>query len=128
MDNLHLQMRFTYPKMRSPSMQLIATDDQGAILVYRSGRTGFSRYLIGQLTEISRSFYDLDIKVTILESENDNGSGGTDGPIQLSNEQHVVVKYRLDFDNADYVIHIILIVAAKKHIIIQFLDGESDQR
>lgn len=43
-DNIHLQMRFTYPKMKSPSMQLTQTDENGAVLVYRSGRSGFSRY------------------------------------------------------------------------------------
>lgn len=42
-DNIHLQMRFTYPKMKSPSMQLTETDEHGAVLVYRSGRSGFSR-------------------------------------------------------------------------------------
>lgn len=34
-DNIHLQMRFTYPKMKSPSMQLTETDDNGAVLVKR---------------------------------------------------------------------------------------------
>lgn len=42
-DNIHLQMRFTYPKMKSPSMQLTETDENGAVLIYRSGRSGFSR-------------------------------------------------------------------------------------
>lgn len=42
-DNIHLQMRFTYPKMKSPSMQLTHVDEEGAILVYRSSRSGFSR-------------------------------------------------------------------------------------
>lgn len=32
-DNIHLQMRFNYPKMKSPSMQLTETDDNGAVLV-----------------------------------------------------------------------------------------------
>lgn len=44
-DNIHLQMRFTYPKMKSPSMQLTQTDENGAVLVYRSGRSGFSRHV-----------------------------------------------------------------------------------
>lgn len=44
-DNIHLQMRFTYPKMKSPSMQLTQTDENGAVLVYRSNRTGFSRFV-----------------------------------------------------------------------------------
>lgn len=47
-DNIHLQMRFTYPKMKSPSMQLTETDDNGAVLIYRSGRTGFSKYFMGK--------------------------------------------------------------------------------
>lgn len=42
-DNIHLQMRFTYPKMKSPSMQLTHVDEDGAVLVYRSGRSGFSK-------------------------------------------------------------------------------------
>lgn len=51
-DNIHLQMRFTYPKMKSPSMQLTETDDNGAVLIYRSGRTGFSRYFMGKFVGI----------------------------------------------------------------------------
>lgn len=57
-DNIHLQMRFTYPKMKSPSMQLTETDDNGAVLIYRSGRTGFSRYFMGKF--LSRTFIPFD--------------------------------------------------------------------
>lgn len=46
-DNIHLQMRFTYPKMKSPSMQLGSVDEKGAILIYRSTRAGFSSYFTG---------------------------------------------------------------------------------
>lgn len=46
-DNIHLQMRFTYRKMKSPSMQITDVDESGAFLVYRSNRTGFSKYLMG---------------------------------------------------------------------------------
>ncbi|XP_055371679.1 soluble guanylate cyclase 89Db-like [Condylostylus longicornis] len=103
MDNLHNQMRFTYPKMKSPSMQLAMADENGAVLIYKSGRTGFSRYFMGQLTEIAKCFYDLDLKITTLESENDV-AGGTTGPIQMKPlaDQQVVVKYRLDFDNKEF--------------------------
>lgn len=41
----------------------------------------------------------------ILESENDI-KGGTAGPIDLeSGLKSVVVKYRLDFDNSEYVMN-----------------------
>lgn len=46
-DNIHLQMRFTYRKMKSPSMQVTDIDPNGATLIYRSNRTGFSKYLMG---------------------------------------------------------------------------------
>lgn len=96
-------MRFTYPKMKSPSMQLTQVDADGAVLVYRSHRAGFSRYLMGQCHEIARSFYNLEIQIRILESRNDS-TGGTTGPIQFSGtSKSVFVKYRLDFDNRDYV-------------------------
>lgn len=101
-DNIHLQMRFTYPKMKSPSMQLAHTDDEGAIIIYRSGRTGMSKYLIGQMTEVAEEFYNLKIKAYVIESQNDI-AGGTTGPIKLSDVPlTVIVKYRLDFDNREY--------------------------
>lgn len=101
-DNIHLQMRFNYPKMKSPSMQLTETDDNGAVLIYRSGRTGFSLYFMGLLNEIATQFFNLsEITVTVLESRND-APKGTTGPIKLD-AKTVTVKYRLDFDNRDYV-------------------------
>jgi guanylate cyclase, other len=46
----------------------------------------------------------LDLKVQIIEAQNDV-AGGTAGPIDLaSGFKSVVVKYRLDFDNKEYVI------------------------
>ncbi|KAH8276814.1 hypothetical protein KR026_001374 [Drosophila bipectinata] len=101
-DNIHVQMRFTYPKMKSPSMQLTNVDDDGAVILYRSGRTGMSKYLIGQMTEVAKEFYGLDMTAYVLESQNDI-CGGTAGPIKLTDGPlTVIVKYRLDFDNRDY--------------------------
>lgn len=96
-------MRFTYRKMKSPSMQLGDVDNEGAILIYRSGRTGFRPYLTGQLIEIGQKFYGIDVKVRVIESQNDV-SGGTTGPVNIGGGlNEVVVKYRLDFDNREYV-------------------------
>ncbi|XP_017139743.1 soluble guanylate cyclase 89Da [Drosophila miranda] len=101
-DNIHLIMRFTYPKMKSPSMQLTSMDDKGAVILYRSSRTGMSKYLIGQMTEVAQEFYGLQIKAYVIESQNDI-SGGTAGPIKMTEGPlTVIVKYRLDFDNSEY--------------------------
>ncbi|XP_055596372.1 soluble guanylate cyclase 89Db-like isoform X2 [Uranotaenia lowii] len=101
-DNIHLQMRFTYRKMKSPSMQLIEVDERGAVLVYRSTRSGFSKYLRGQLMEIAKQLYNMDVTIKVLESQNDV-PGGTAGPISIQGGlKTVIVKYRLDFDNLEY--------------------------
>lgn len=56
---------------------------------------------MGQLCEIAEVFYKLtDLKVRIIESKNDN-PGSTTSP--LLDAKTVFVKYRLDFDNRDYV-------------------------
>lgn len=95
-------MRFTYRKMKSPSMQLSTVDNEGAVLIYRSGRSGFSKYLTGQLIEIAKAFYNMELKVKILDAQNDT-AGGTTGPLDLGGGlQEVIVKFRLDFDNKEY--------------------------
>lgn len=83
-------------------MQLTAVDENGAILIYRSSRSGFSKYLMGQLYEIAKTIYDLNLKIKVLESENDvPGSGSSNS--ENSDLKQVLVKYRLDFDNKEYV-------------------------
>lgn len=71
-DNLHHQIRFSYPKMQSPSFYVEHEDIGGAKLHYRSKRSGFGYYVMGQLIQIAKSFYDLKLRVTIL-TEDDNG-------------------------------------------------------
>nr|CAD7602785.1 unnamed protein product [Timema genevievae] len=57
-DNIHLQMRFTYPKMKSPSMYITHVDPEGVVLVYRSTRQGFIQYFMGQLYQIAEELYN----------------------------------------------------------------------
>lgn len=60
------------------------------------------RYFMGQLYEIATVFYKLDdLHVRVLESRNDN-VGSTSNPV-THDTKTVMVKYRLDFDNTDYV-------------------------
>ncbi|XP_034244974.1 soluble guanylate cyclase 89Db-like [Thrips palmi] len=95
-DNIHQQIRFSYPKMKSPSMFLAERDADGAVLVYRSKRQGFLPYFIGQLQQIAETFFHtpLQIKVvSVLEwDEND----------ATEVEHRTEARLRLDFDNRAY--------------------------
>ncbi|KAK9885018.1 hypothetical protein WA026_009245 [Henosepilachna vigintioctopunctata] len=99
-DNIHSQFCFTYPKMRSPSLYLTDVDTNGCVLVYRSGRYGFTQYVMGQLQQIARDFFDLDLKMKVIERAS-SASGF---------KKHLIVTYRLDFDNRNYIAQ-----KAKKH-------------
>lgn len=86
-------------------MQLTEVDEKGAVLVYRSNRSGFSKYFMGQLIEIAEGLYGFSVKIKVLESINDT-AGGTTGPISLDGGlKTVIVRYRLDFENVQYVSH-----------------------
>ncbi|XP_044019324.1 soluble guanylate cyclase 89Db-like [Aphidius gifuensis] len=90
-DNIHMQMRFTYPKMKSPSMYITHVDPHGVLLVYRSTRKGFTHYFMGQLFQIAKDLYETTLDIRVLESS-DNIPGS----------RSVMVKFRIDFDNRDY--------------------------
>ncbi|KPJ02381.1 Soluble guanylate cyclase 89Db [Papilio xuthus] len=88
-DSIHQRMRFTFPRMRSPSMQLTRAHIHGAELVYSSGRTGYTHYLMGQLYEIAEDIFSLKLKVTIMKESMEGN--------------YYVAVLRLEFDNSDYV-------------------------
>ncbi|CAN7994120.1 unnamed protein product, partial [Ixodes hexagonus] len=69
-DNLHHQIRFSYPCMRSPSMQLCEEHRLGALLHYRSHRTGLHFYVVGQLVQVAKSFYGMRLEVRTGPYEN----------------------------------------------------------
>ncbi|XP_066591877.1 soluble guanylate cyclase 89Da-like [Prorops nasuta] len=91
-DNIHMQMRFTYPKMKSPSMYTTHIDPHGVVLVYRSTRQGFTHYFMGQLYQIAEDLYQTSLDIRVLESSNN-----------IPGSRSVMVKFRIDFDNRDYV-------------------------
>ncbi|EZA52930.1 Soluble guanylate cyclase 89Db [Ooceraea biroi] len=91
-DNIHMQMRFTYPKMKSPSMYTTHVDPQGVVLIYRSTRQGFTHYLMGQLFQIAKDLYNTDLNIRVLESSNN-----------IPGSRNVMVKFRIDFDNRQYI-------------------------
>lgn len=89
MDNLHSQMRFSFPKMKSPSMVVTEYDCDGAMLQYRSCRPGLSHYLVGQLLQIAKDFYSLKLDVEVLREDTEDITFCT--------------TFRLKFDNGGFV-------------------------
>ncbi|CAB00103.2 Soluble guanylate cyclase gcy-33 [Caenorhabditis elegans] len=69
LDNIHEYFRFSYPKLRAPSFYCKSESEDGLILHYRSRRTGYLSYVIGQLVELARVFYQLDIGIQVLKKK-----------------------------------------------------------
>lgn len=87
-DNLHETIRFSYPRMQSPSFMVEEEDQDGCVLVYRSGRRGFAHYVMGQLQQCALQLYHVNLHITILE--------------QGVTQRGCHVRYRLHFNNAAY--------------------------
>ncbi len=66
LDNLHDYLRFTYPKMRSPSFFCEDESESGMTLHYRSKRKGYLYYVIGQVKTVAQNFYDTPITIEII--------------------------------------------------------------
>ncbi|CAI5451387.1 unnamed protein product [Caenorhabditis angaria] len=69
LDNIHEYFRFSYPKLRAPSFYCQSESEDGLILHYRSRRTGYLSYVIGQLVELARVFYHLNIGIQVLKKK-----------------------------------------------------------
>ncbi|CAI2353917.1 unnamed protein product [Caenorhabditis sp. 36 PRJEB53466] len=69
LDNIHEYFRFSYPKLRAPSFYCKSESEDGLVLHYRSRRTGYLSYVIGQLVELARVFYQLDIGIQVLKKK-----------------------------------------------------------
>lgn len=89
LDNLHEYMRYTYPRMRPPSFYVEKETAQGLTLHYRSRRRGFVHYVIGQITEVGRRFYDTSVEIDIVSEREE------------FDVTHVV--FELKFENTAYV-------------------------
>ncbi|CAG9858831.1 unnamed protein product [Phyllotreta striolata] len=81
--------------MQSPSMYLTDIDAYGCVLVYRSGRHGFTQYIMGQLVQIAKDFFKLSLNVKVLEK-----ASSASGP-----KNYVIVTFRLNYDNRPYMLH-----------------------
>lgn len=66
LDNLHEFMRFTYPRLKPPSFFCTEETERGMKIHYRSSRKGFLYYVIGQIKEVGKLYYDQEIEVEVL--------------------------------------------------------------
>lgn len=92
LDNLHEYMRFTYPKLKAPSFFCTDETENGMKLHYRSKRQGFLYYVMGQVKEVGRVFYNQDVEMEVLFTHCDQNTG-----------EGSYVIYQLSFDNRAYI-------------------------
>ena len=88
LDNLHEYLRFSYPKLRPPSFFCTNESTSGLTLHYRSKRKGFVHYVKGQIRQVGKLFYNVEIRIDVVSIE-----------VQ-ENMSHVV--FRLHFENDAY--------------------------
>ncbi|GAB1598433.1 soluble guanylate cyclase 88E-like isoform X1 [Argonauta hians] len=84
-NNLHETIRFSYPKMISPTFIVEKEDVNGCILSYTSSRKGFVHYVMGQLQECA-CIFKVDLKIEVLNITDAMSNGCR-------------VEFKLEFDN-----------------------------
>ena len=75
-DNLHDYLRFSYPRMVAPSFFCQSETANGLLLRYRSRRRGFVPYVVGQIREVARLYYDTPLTVQVVSTDTVNVGGG----------------------------------------------------
>ena len=88
LDDLHEYLRFSYPKMCSPSFFCESETEEGMILHYTTKRKGYNQYVIGQLTTVGR-IYGKDLEIRVLSEE-----------IAETGARPVHITMELKFDNS----------------------------
>jgi guanylate cyclase, other len=69
LDNLHEYMRYSYPKLKPPSFFVENETVDGLTLHYRSNRKGYVYYVKGQLKQVGKLFYNIDVEVEVEKEE-----------------------------------------------------------
>ena len=87
-DSLHEHMRFGYPMLQSPMFYCNEETSSGLTLHYTSKRKGYMHYVVGQVEEVAKMFYNIDVDIKILDQQ------------RVRNVTHVA--FRLSFDNTGY--------------------------
>lgn len=87
-DNIHEVIRFSYPRLQSPAFLVLTEDKDGCVMLYQTKRRGFKHYVVGQLQQVAKRFYNITVNISVIEEE------------IIDRKTHV--KFRLDFDNSAY--------------------------
>ncbi|XP_078668021.1 soluble guanylate cyclase 88E-like isoform X2 [Branchiostoma floridae x Branchiostoma belcheri] len=89
LDNLHEYYRYKYPKIKPPSFSCQEESSTGITVRYRSKRPGFLHMVRGLLKQLSKQFFEKDVKVEVMSEE-----------LKLElNKGVTLVHYRMHFDN-----------------------------
>ena len=88
LDNLHEYFKVTYPKIKPPSFLVLQESEENMIICYRSPRGGLEGYVVGQLKEVAKAYFNIQLEISIISSEEDNRGFWT-------------TNMALEFDNSD---------------------------
>ena len=69
LDNVHQFLNQRFVQMKAPSFFVESETASGMTLIYRSKRRGYSFYTMGQMQEISRVYFKLDINMKMVKRE-----------------------------------------------------------
>ena len=93
-DSLHEHLRFEFPLLQSPSFECTEESASGLTLHYRSKRYGYKNYVIGQVKEIAKLYFNIEIEVIVLDETDIMTSFGI---------RRCHITYRVIFDNSSFV-------------------------
>lgn len=92
-DSLHEHLRFEFPRLQSPSFECTEESSSGLTLHYRSKRYGYKNYVIGQVKEVAKLYFNIEIEVIVLDEADIVTSFGV-------KRCHII--YRVIFDNSSF--------------------------
>ena len=69
LDNVHQFLNQRFSQMKAPSFFVESETATGMTLIYRSKRRGYSFYTIGQMQEISKVYFNLDMSMKMIKRE-----------------------------------------------------------
>ena len=92
-DSLHEHLRFEFPRLQSPSFECTEESASGLTLHYRSKRYGYKNYVIGQVKEIAKLYFNIEIHAVVLDESDIVTSFGV---------KRCHITYRVTFDNNSF--------------------------
>lgn len=92
-DSLHEHLRFGFPRLQSPSFECTEESRDGLTLHYRSKRYGYKNYVIGQVKEVAKLYFNMEIEAIVLDEADIVTSFGV---------RRCHITFRVIFDNSSF--------------------------